>query len=151
MEVPWAMMCFMELPFTIFFDFWHNVPGLNRTKWGKKRSKSKEYYKIAFLSIILNESCGTEREWEGSSIKVSRDTFHEAGSFEPAGWSEWLPSWRSGWLGAAAAGSSPAFSTFFSLLFLFFQFQHSSSAHELTEIFFFQSSGWFRVRPTQQK
>ena len=45
---------------------------------------------------------------------------HEADSFEPAEWSERLPSRRSGWLGAAAAGSSPAFSTFFSLLFLLF-------------------------------
>ena len=37
---------------------------------------------------------------------------HEADSFEPAEWSERLPSRRSGWLGAAAAGSSPAYSTF---------------------------------------
>ena len=53
---------------------------------------------------------------------------HAADSFEPAEWSERLPSRRSGWLGAAVAGSIPAFSTFFSLLFLFFQRQHSSSA-----------------------
>ena len=56
---------------------------------------------------------------------------HKADSFEPAEWSERLPSRRSGWLGAAAAGSIPAFSTFFSLLFLFFQRQHSSSAREI--------------------
>ena len=55
---------------------------------------------------------------------------HEADSFEPAEWSERLPSRRSGWLGAAVAGSIPAFSTFFSLLFLFFQRQHSSSARD---------------------
>ena len=59
---------------------------------------------------------------------------HEADSFEPAEWSERLPSRRSGWLGAAAAGSIPAFSTFFSLLFLFFQRQHSSSAREITSL-----------------
>ena len=35
--------------------------------------------------------------------------------FEQAEWSEWLPSRRPGWLGAAATGSSPTFSTFFSL------------------------------------
>ena len=43
---------------------------------------------------------------------------HEADSFEPAEWSERLPSRRSGWLGAAAAGSIPALSTFFSSLSL---------------------------------
>ena len=59
---------------------------------------------------------------------------HEADSFEPAEWSERLPSRRSGWLGAAAAGSIPAFSTFFSILFLFFQRQHSSSAREITSL-----------------
>ena len=56
---------------------------------------------------------------------------HEADSFEPAEWSERLTSRRSGWLGAAAAGSSgPAFTTLFSLLFLFSQRQYSSSARE---------------------
>ena len=45
---------------------------------------------------------------------------HESDSFEPAKWSERLSSRRSGWLGAAAAGSIPAFSTFFSLLFFCF-------------------------------
>ena len=59
---------------------------------------------------------------------------HEADSFDPAEWSERLPSKRSGWLGAAAAGLSPAFSTFFSLLFLFFQRQYSSSARKITSL-----------------
>ena len=81
---------------------------------------------------------------------VSPDRY-EADSFEPAEWSERLPSRRSGWLGAAAAGSIPAFSTFFSLLFLFFQSQHSSSAGEITSLLalfsclslsLFSSAGW---------
>ena len=66
---------------------------------------------------------------------------HEAVSFEPVEWSDRLPSRRSGWLGAAAAGSIPAFSTFFSILFLFFLRQYSSSVAEpiftLFKFFFF--------------
>ena len=42
---------------------------------------------------------------------------HKADTFEPAEWSERLTSWRWGWLGAAAAGSSHHLSTFFSFCF----------------------------------
>ena len=46
-----------------------------------------------------NRPCQSER---------SSKARHEADSFEPAEWSEWLTPGQSGWLGAAAVGSIPA-------------------------------------------